>query len=144
MKQLIWRLVIPLTIISFFLVTKCWFVAVEDAPDSWMYGFPFPYLCEGWHTSLSLQVFLKELFMDLGIYVLFWTATVFLVNKFLGIPPMPRPFTIILWVISGVILFAVIWVASMPEHIFLIQREFDCEVIASGFKFPWQVIERPN
>ncbi|MEM6768710.1 MAG: hypothetical protein AAF655_27470, partial [Bacteroidota bacterium] len=61
MKQLIWRLVIPLTIISFFLVTKWWFVAVEDAPDSWMYGFPFPYLCEGWHTSLSLQVFLKEL-----------------------------------------------------------------------------------
>ncbi|WP_234859378.1 hypothetical protein [Aquimarina aquimarini] len=47
MKKLIWKFILPITIISFTLFTKWWHVLVLDGPDEILTGFPFPYKCNG-------------------------------------------------------------------------------------------------
>jgi len=61
MAKLISSLVLPLTIIFFGAITKWRYVAVEDGPNEFLHGFPLPFMCRGWHTSLSLQIFVSEL-----------------------------------------------------------------------------------
>jgi hypothetical protein len=58
LKELIYKRIIPLTIISFLLVTKWWYVLPIDSPHSIMIGFPLAYSCKGWHTSMSEQYFI--------------------------------------------------------------------------------------
>ncbi len=65
-------ILIPVTIISFAVFTKWWFTVPVDAPDTMYWGFPFAFVGEGWHTSMSLQIFVMELIADLIFYFLFW------------------------------------------------------------------------
>ena len=76
MKQIIRHiltLVLPLTIILFGTITKWRYVYVEDGPDDFLYGFPLAFICTGWHTSMSLQIFISEIIFDFlpGNQVLF-------------------------------------------------------------------------
>ena len=82
-KQLTWRLTLPLTIISFGLFTKWWYVLPVDAPDTMMAGFPFAFVGDGWFTSMSVQIFLIELCADFIIYFLFWLVIVFFAKRIL-------------------------------------------------------------
>ena len=66
-------LILPLSIISLTIFTKWWYILPVDAPDSMMYGFPIPYSCNGWHTSLSYQIFIFEFIVDLLIHFAFIT-----------------------------------------------------------------------
>lgn len=61
MKQLTLKLIIPLTVISFAIFTKWWYALPADAPDTMFHGFPFPFVCEGWHSSMTLQFLLQNL-----------------------------------------------------------------------------------
>jgi membrane-associated phospholipid phosphatase len=72
MKQLTLRFIIPLTIISFVLVTKWWYVLPIDARQTFYWGFPFAFVGEGWQTSGALQFFLLEGLADISIYFAFW------------------------------------------------------------------------
>jgi hypothetical protein len=83
-KDLVKKLVLPLTFISFALWTKWWMVYALpiDAPDIIMVGFPLTYAGDGWHTSLSLQIFFLELLIDLLTYFLFWLVVILLVDRF--------------------------------------------------------------
>lgn len=47
-----------------------------------MAGFPFPYVCDGWFTSMSNQFFVTELIIDFLIYILFWLLLIFSINRF--------------------------------------------------------------
>ncbi len=82
MKKLAWKLVLPLTIISFVVFTKWWIVDVVDGPQETLIGFPFPYNCPGWHTSLSLQIFVWPLMIDLLVYYTFWLVLIFVINRY--------------------------------------------------------------
>ncbi|WP_222931286.1 hypothetical protein, partial [Xanthovirga aplysinae] len=81
MKKLIWELVLSLTVISFSIFTKWWYVLPTDALDTVMSGFPLIWISEGWHTSMSLQIFVKELIINLLIYFVFWFTIVYTINR---------------------------------------------------------------
>ena len=83
MKKLTWKLVLPLTVLSFMFVTKSWYTFVVGGPNVYMKGFPL--ICEspGFHTSMSMQLFVVEFLLNLLVYFLFWYIIVFLFNRFL-------------------------------------------------------------
>jgi len=144
MKQLIWKLVLPLTVISFSIFTKWWYVLPVDAPDTMMSGFPLIWVSDGWHTSLSLQIFVTELIVNLLVYFFFWLCIVFLINRFLVKIRIPKLILIPTFIISGLICLGGLLIGSMSEHIYKPKRDFDIEVLTSGYKFIWQNLERPK
>jgi hypothetical protein len=133
MKKIIWQLVLPLTVISFEIFTKWWFVLVEDGPSEILTGFPLPYFCSGWHTSLSLQIFVTELVIDVFTYFIFWFLIVFIINKYVYKFKPHKIRTRILLISSGLILALNILIASNPDNIFTIKRDFNIQILDEGF-----------
>jgi hypothetical protein len=128
MKKLIWKLVLPLTVLSFMFVTKSWYAFVVDGPNLYMKGFPL--ICEspGFHTSLSVQLFVAEFLFNLLIYFLFWYVIVFLFNRFvlkIMIPKIVYRLLIFLSILT-IALYASILTISDLELILV--RDFDVEV----------------
>jgi len=144
MKQLTWKLILPLTVISFGTITKWWYTLPVDAPDTLYSGFPFPFVGDGWHTSMSLQIFVTELIADILIYFFIWFAIVFCINRYLTKIKTYKIVTIGLWTISGIIIIGASYIASFPEHIFHFKRPYDMEIMETGYKFFWQHTERPD
>src|SRR6187399_807169 len=112
MSKLTYRLVLPLTILSFFIGSQLWIALPDDAPVSKLWGFPFTYACTGWHTSMSFQFFLLEFILDFIIYFLAWNLIIFLLSKILGSIHVGKiPFIILLTlsilttIFSGFIIF---------------------------------------
>jgi len=144
MRKLIWKLVLPLTIISFLVFRKWWYVFPVDAPDSMMAGFPLPYVCDGWFTSMSNQFFVTELIIDLLIYFLFWFLLTLSINRFFVKIYVPKVLTIILMTSSILFFSGAVFIVSMSENIFKVKREFDVEVKETGYNFIWQNTQTPN
>ena len=144
MKKLAWKLIIPLTVISFFLFTKWWYTLPVDAPDTVFIGFPFPFVCNGWHTSMSLQVFIFELIVDLLIYFIFWFSLIFIFNLFVKKIYRNKLITGFLLSIAVVIVIFSTWIASSKDNIFYLKRDFKMEVMETGYKFIWQKQPLPD
>ncbi|MDN5201008.1 hypothetical protein QQ008_06540 [Fulvivirgaceae bacterium BMA10] len=144
MKQLTWKLVLPLTVISFATFTKWWYVLPVDAPDTMMAGFPMAYLSEGWHTSMSLQIFVVEFLIDLLTYFMFWFLLVFCINRLLIKIRIHKILTILLLTLTGLIMIGTTIIFSMPEHVYKSTRDFEITVLETGYKFFWQKTERPD
>lgn len=144
MKQLTWKLILPLSVISFATITKWWYTLPVDAPDTLYSGFPFPFVGDGWHTSMSLQIFVIELIADILIYFLIWFAVVFYINKYLTKIKTYKIVTIGLWAITGILILGASYIASSPEHIFYFKRPYNMEIMETGYKFFWQHTERPD
>jgi hypothetical protein len=134
----------PLTIISFGTLTKWWYVLPVDAPDTMFTGFPFPFVCDGWHTSLSLQIFVTEFFADLLTYFLFWFIVIFSINRFVVMFKIHKTIGIVLWTLSGLVIAFATFLASNNDNLFYIKRPFKMDVMETGFQFGWQHVERPD
>jgi hypothetical protein len=145
MKNLSWRLVLPLTLISFVLWTKWWMVYAlpVDAPDIIMVGFPLAYAGDGWHTSLSLQIFILEFFIDLLMYFLFWFVAIWTIDKYVVKIQINRIATIFLVATAGLISLALIRIGADSTNLYYIKRPYNIEVLESGFKFIWDGNPRP-
>lgn len=144
MKKITLQLILPLTIISFFIFTKWWFTLPVDAPKTIFFGFPFPFLCNGWHTSMSLQIFIIEFLVDLLIYFSFWFILVFCINRYVIVIKVNRIFTAILLSASILICILCIWIASFRENVFDVKRNFDIKILETGYKFIWQPKVSPD
>jgi hypothetical protein len=144
MNKLLFRLIFPLTIISFATVTKWWYVLPVDAPDTLFAGFPLPFVCDGWHTSLSLQIFVMEFFVDLLTYFLFWAIVIFSINRFWAKINSPKSVTIVIWVLAGLVVSGASLIASNPDNLFYSKRPFEIGIMETGYKFVWQGPERPD
>lgn len=144
MKQLTFKLIIPLTVISFAAFTKWWYTLPVDAPGTMFRGFPLAYSCPGWHTSLSLQIFLTEFTIDLLAYFLFWFVLIFCINRYLTKVKTFKLVTIALWTISGLTISFGTLMASNEDNLFYIKRPFDMRVLETGYEFIWQNTERPD
>ena len=144
MKQLIWRLVLPLTIIFFGTVTKWWYVLPVDAPETMMIGFPLAFVSDGWHTSMSFQIFVFELMFDFLVYFLFWFLLITIINQYLAPIKITKILTGILWILSTIIVAFAIWVASFPEQTFKMKRDWDMKVMETGYKLIWTHQEKPD
>src|SRR6476620_9243134 len=143
MKSLIFKLVIPLTVISFATFTKWWYALPVDAPDTMFTGFPFPFVCKGWHTSLSLQVFVTEFVADLLTYFLFWFVLMFCIDRFITKLKTHKVVTVSLWFLSGLIIAFSILLAANKDNLFYIKRPFGMKVMETGYQFGWQHKQRP-
>jgi membrane-associated phospholipid phosphatase len=144
MKQLTIKVILPLTIISFATITKWWYTLPVDAPDTMFSGFPLPFVCDGWHTSGSLQIFLAELTIDLLTYFLFWFILIFSINRFLIKINPHKILTIGLWVLAGLVISGAGLIASNSDNLYYIKRKFDFEIMETGYKFVWQQPNRPD
>ena len=144
MKQLILKIVIPLTIISFATYTKWWYVLVVDGTDEILTGFPLPFVCRGWHTSGSLQIFMAEFLIDLLIYFLTWLSIIFCISRLLVKFNASKVLTILFYSLAALIVLATSFIASNSNNLFYLKRNFDIEIMETGYKFSWQDIERPD
>ena len=144
MKSLTFKLVLPLTIISFGTLTQWWYTLPVDAPDTMFNGFPFPFVCEGWHTSMSLQIFVTEFIADLLTYFLFWFILAFCINRFVAQLKIHKAFTVCLWTLSGFIIAFATVLAANKDNLFYVKRPFKMEIMETGFQFSWQHVERPD
>lgn len=132
---LVWKLIFPLTIISFFAFDKWWYVYIYDGPDKFMYGFPLAYACDALHTSMARHYFILELAIDLLIYFSFWSVAIFLINRFWVRIQVPKYLAIFNLSIAGIILAGMLFWASLPGHTFELKRPFEVEVKETGLIF---------
>lgn len=144
MKQLIVKYVIPLTIISFAVVTKWWYVQVIDGTDEVLTGFPLPFTCRGFHTSGSRQFFMAELGVDVLTYFSFWLLVVFCSYRFTRKLQAGRIITVALFTVSGLIIIGAALTAFLPGNVFKMKRDFEIEVMDSGYQLTWQEPGRPD
>lgn len=143
MKQLSWKLILPLTIISFFAVTKWWYVLVIDGVDVLMSGFPLPYACPCFHTSVCSQIFVLNLIIDICCYFFFWFSLIFIFNRFIKPIKVPKGLTIVLISLSGLILSGMLFAGIFLDNVYKFENDFDYEVIDTGIEF-WQTKKRPE
>ncbi len=144
MRKLTLKLIFPLSVISFAVITKWWYALPVDGPGSMFAGFPFPFVCEGWHTSMALQFFGTEFLLDIFIYFTFWFIVIFCVDRFWKKVNPNKLTTILLWLVTGLIIATSALIASNKNNLFYVRRPFNIEVMETGYKFIWQRIERPG
>ena len=138
MIQLIWKLVLPLTIISFVTVTKWWSVAFIDGPHEVLKGFPFPYVCRGWHTSMSLQIYVLEFIADIFIYFSFWFLVVYGFHRFIVPIHLSKRFSAFLLVTAGIVLILGGIFLGNPNNMFKLQRKDEIVIEETGVHFIWE------
>ncbi len=129
---------IPLTIISFVVVTKWWYVLPIDARQTFYWGFPFAFVGEGWQTSGALQFFLLEGLADISIYFAFWFLLTYPLLRMPIIKRIPRLASGMLWLIAVFVIISggIIMFNSYPT--IKMKRDYNWEIINSGYKFVWQ------
>jgi hypothetical protein len=143
-KQLTWRLILPLTIISFGAFTKWWYVLPVDAPGTMMAGFPFAFVGDGWFTSMSIQLFLIEFVADFLIYFLFWFLVVLFLRRIVAQLTISKLLTRVNWALA--ILTISFWclILIISEKNIKVKRDWDMQVLATGYKFTWKNTEKPD
>jgi len=138
MKQLTWKLVLPLTVISFTVFTKWWYVKIDNFSEV-LGGFPLPFVCPGWHTSLSLQIFILEFIVDILSYFAFWFFVIFAATKIIKQFRVPKSVITTLITISVFVTVVTALVITINrDNIYTITREFNIEIIETGYRFIWQ------
>ncbi|MGL1887236.1 MAG: hypothetical protein OCD76_12050 [Reichenbachiella sp.] len=139
MKKLIRPYIIPLTLISFALITKWWFVIPIDAPESVMKGFPLPFMCNGWHTSGSRQFFVLEFFIDIALYFTFWFVLFYSYLRFVSDIKVIKSVSKILQTISGifVLLFVIANILLFGDDRYKLIRGFEFKTVESGINLIW-------
>ena len=133
-----------LTVISFFLITKWWYVLVIDGTDEIMYGFPFIYTCRGFHTSLSSQYFLLEFTIDFLLYFGFWLTLNYLFSKYLFPIKLNKTIRSLLFMTCGLILLFQILMNHIGENYYSYYREFEYTYFTSGVDIFGKENKRPN
>jgi hypothetical protein len=144
MRNWVLKIALPLAVISFGICTKWWYAIPIDAPDTIFVGFPLAYSCPGWHTSMSLQIFLMEFLIDFLLYFLFWFTILFFFDRFLIKIKTFKWITAVLWSLSSLFTAWGILHASNSDNIFHLKRPFDIQVLKTGWKPIWQQPEHPD
>jgi hypothetical protein len=137
-RKLILTFVLPLTIILFGTITKWRYVYIEDGPDDFIYGFPLTFICSGWHTSMSLQIFILELLFDFSVYFITCLTVITLIDRLVKPININRYFKFGLCGLATLTLIIYGLVFSNPENIFEMKRNFKYKEIRHGYKFIWQ------
>lgn len=144
MKQMTINLTLPLTIISMFCITKWWFALPIDGPEKFYWGFPFPFLGEGFHTSMSLQFFVLEFLADFMLYFTVVKLLALACTKWHPTFQTPKIFTKTVWVLTFILFTGFSFIVSTSNPIFKIKRNYDWRVIETGYIFIFQATPRPD
>ena len=141
MKNLILRFALPLTFISFALITKWWYGVVIDGPDVFLYGFPMIYKCSAFHTSLATQYFLLELIVNLVTYFVFWLIIGLFINKIWTIH-IPRKISILFWIGCSLVITGALFISYEFNDVYLTKRDFEVKIFDSGCSILEQTPDR--
>jgi hypothetical protein len=120
------------------------YVLIVDGIDETLIGFPLPYICPGWHTSLSYQIFISEFLIDFVIYFVFCFLIVFVVDRFIWEIKTGRKIVIALYIISGFLIVDPIFLLGLNDHVYKFKSDFDTKTLESGIKFWRTGVERPD
>ena len=137
MLKLVLKLILPLTVISFVSITKWWQAKIQGEFGEILHGFPLPYVCPGWHTSMSLQIFLAELVFDFSTYFLFWLLIIGGLHRFVAKINVHRIVAVPLIGIASLTTLFLILMLVNPDNIFYVKRPNSFKVLESGFWFFW-------
>ena len=138
MKVLLFKIIIPLTIISFTIFTKWWSALPIDASETLFFGFPFVYIGKSWVTSLAHQVFVTELIADILIYFSFWLLFIFCFDKYVIKLTLNRLLTFVLWTVSVCCIAFGFIIFSSKDNIYYAKRPYKMEILATDYKLIWQ------
>ncbi|WP_296317094.1 hypothetical protein [Winogradskyella sp. UBA3174] len=131
MKKIIFRLTLPLTLISFGIITKWSYGIAIDAKDVFFYGFPMIYKCEGFHTSLSTQYFLIEMTINLLTYFAFCLIITLTLNRIWKINISKR-ISKIFWIVYAVLFLGFAYLSNDLDDRYSIKRDFEIKIFDSG------------
>lgn len=131
MKKLIFRLTLPLTLISFGIITKWSYGIIIDGTDEFFYGFPLIYKCRGFHTSGSTQYFITEMVINLLTYFAFWLIITWTLNRFWKIN-IPKLISKIFWVGFGVLFLGLVYLSNDLDDRYLMKRDFHVKIFDNG------------
>lgn len=132
MKKIIFRLTLPLTLISYGVITKWSYGIAIDAKDVFFYGFPMIHKCEGFHTSLSTQYFLTEMIINFLIYFVFWLIITLSLNQIWKIN-IPKRISKMFWIGFAVLFLGFAYLSNELDDRYLIKRDFEVKIFDSGF-----------
>jgi hypothetical protein len=144
MKQLTIKLMLPLTIISMFLITKWWFALPVDGPDKLYWGFPLPFLGQGFHTSMSFQFFVLEFVADFIVYFSGWVCFIYLISKRFSITNVSKLLIKTVWTMALLLAIGFIILVSTSNPVFQLKREYDWKILQTGHVFIWQDTPWPD
>ena len=144
MKNIL-KITIPLTIISFSLFTKWWYVLPVDGTDEIMVGFPLAYkypCC----SSMEFMIILSHLIIDVLVYFTFLFVIVLIINKYLFEIKSSKFITIPLWVISILPLLFMSYIHYELGHFEWVENDFykEKEIMETGYYFIWEDLEHPD
>jgi len=144
MKQigkLILTLVLPLTIIFFGTIIKWRYVHIDDLPNDFLLGFPLPFICNSWGSSMSLQIFIEEFLFDFLIYFILNLTIVLLFDKYVKSIIVGKVFKFVLFGFSTLTLMFYGLIFLNHDNRFKIKSDFMYKEIRSGYKFIWQEVK---
>ena len=127
-----------MTIITFVVFTKWWYTLPLDAPDTVFIGFPLPYVCNGWHTSMSLQFFIFEFLIDILTYFSIYIILILGFHRFIYNIKPHKILVKSLYSLAILCLLLTSFIVINPNHLFHIKRDFNIEIMETGYKFIWQ------
>jgi hypothetical protein len=144
MKQRTIKLAAALSLISMFMVTKWWFALPVDGPDKLYWGFPFAFMGEGFHTSMSYQFFIIEFIANFVVYFSFWVILNLSVNKWLPNFKLPSLVFKIIWSLALLLCIGFGGLLSISNPVFHIKRPYDWKILQTGSVFIWETTPRPK
>lgn len=144
LKNKFLNLIIPLTIISMWSINKWWYVSVEDGTDEILTGFPLPFVCRGFHTSMSLQIFTGEFLIDFLVYFSFWWLIIFLFTRYTKFEKLRKWMILSLRIPAILITVFYTIVIINPNNIFSMKRTFNMEIMDTGTRYFGASVEQPD
>lgn len=144
MKQATIKLAVSLSLISMFPLTKWWFALPVDGPDKLYWGFPFAFMGEGFHTSMSYQFFIIEFIANFAVYFSFWVALILSVNKLAPNFKFPALVSKIIGSLALLLCIGFVGFMSISNPIFHLKRPYDWEILQTGNVFIWENTPRPE
>jgi hypothetical protein len=144
MKKTLFTILLPIIITSMLIFTKWWYVLPVDGPDVLFWGFPLAFIGEGFHTSMSFQIFLLNWFVDILCYTIFWLIVFLIIKKLRPTFSISRWMYRAVWTISIVLVLFNGFIIGISDPIFKLKKNYDWQIMTSGYKFIWQSTPRPD
>ncbi len=138
------KLIVPFSIISLVILTKWWYAIPVDGPDKLYWGFPFPFMGEGFHTSMSLQLFVFELVVDFLSYFLIWCILFFFFHIVFQVKSISKILIKFSWSLALLCVLGFVILISASNPVIRLRRDYDWQLLKTGYVFIWQKTPRPD
>ncbi|CAM1371791.1 hypothetical protein [Tenacibaculum xiamenense] len=131
MNKLVFRVILPISIILFGTISQWRYGLVLDGTYEFFVGFPFIQQCRGFHTSLSTQYFVMEMLLNFLAYFFITLVFCLFIRKFYRIE-ISKKISNSFWIGFGVFLLFFMYLSLEMQDHFLIKRNFKVKITNTG------------